>query len=134
MQIAGSHQMAPIVRRNDESVRGGYIKNTGRDGTFIAIPIDVLLGFLWGRNGNSFQPTQEEERGYVNYESYIYWKFVICVPLTATHCGLPLAWSGEHVLWTPQKWACVMFPNSLGLACSLNPPDFHMESAGYPYH
>ncbi|GFT92892.1 hypothetical protein TNCV_740521 [Trichonephila clavipes] len=41
------------------------------DGAFITISINVLFGFLWGQNGNSFQPTQEEERGYVNYESYI---------------------------------------------------------------
>ncbi|GFU28588.1 transposable element Tcb1 transposase [Trichonephila clavipes] len=29
MQIAGNHQMARIVRRNDESVREGYIRNGG---------------------------------------------------------------------------------------------------------
>ncbi|KFM64981.1 Transposable element Tcb1 transposase, partial [Stegodyphus mimosarum] len=34
---------------------------------------------------------------------------VTCVPLTATHCRLRLAWSKEHALWTPQQWACVMF-------------------------
>ncbi|KFM70268.1 Transposable element Tc1 transposase, partial [Stegodyphus mimosarum] len=34
---------------------------------------------------------------------------VRCVPLTATHCRLPLAWSREHALWKPQQWACVMF-------------------------
>ncbi|KFM63892.1 Transposable element Tc1 transposase, partial [Stegodyphus mimosarum] len=34
---------------------------------------------------------------------------VRCVPLTATHCRLRLAWSREHALWTPQQWACVMF-------------------------
>ncbi|KFM73940.1 Transposable element Tcb1 transposase, partial [Stegodyphus mimosarum] len=34
---------------------------------------------------------------------------VRCVPLTATHCRLRLAWSIEHALWTPQQWACVMF-------------------------
>ncbi|GBN21523.1 hypothetical protein AVEN_74959-1 [Araneus ventricosus] len=34
---------------------------------------------------------------------------VRCVPLTATHCRLRLAWSREHVLWTPQQWSCVMF-------------------------
>ncbi|KFM60078.1 Transposable element Tc1 transposase, partial [Stegodyphus mimosarum] len=34
---------------------------------------------------------------------------VSCVPLTETHCRLRLAWSREHVLWTPQQWACVMF-------------------------
>ncbi|KFM60002.1 Transposable element Tc1 transposase, partial [Stegodyphus mimosarum] len=34
---------------------------------------------------------------------------VTCVPLTATHCRLRLAWSREHALWTPQQWACVMF-------------------------
>ncbi|KFM57771.1 Transposable element Tcb1 transposase, partial [Stegodyphus mimosarum] len=34
---------------------------------------------------------------------------VRCVPLTATHCRLRLAWSREHALWTPQQWASVMF-------------------------
>ncbi|KFM67483.1 Transposable element Tc1 transposase, partial [Stegodyphus mimosarum] len=34
---------------------------------------------------------------------------VRCIPLTATHCRLRLAWSREHALWTPQQWACVMF-------------------------
>ncbi|GFT10030.1 transposable element Tc1 transposase [Trichonephila clavipes] len=34
---------------------------------------------------------------------------VRCVPLTATHCPLRLAWSREPALWTPQQWACVMF-------------------------
>ncbi|GFU67260.1 HTH_Tnp_Tc3_2 domain-containing protein [Trichonephila clavipes] len=34
---------------------------------------------------------------------------VRCVPLTATHCHLPLTWSREHALWTPQQWSCVMF-------------------------
>ncbi|KFM64779.1 Transposable element Tcb1 transposase, partial [Stegodyphus mimosarum] len=33
---------------------------------------------------------------------------VRCVPLTATHCRLRLAWSREHALWTPQQWAGVM--------------------------
>ncbi|GFV10268.1 transposable element Tcb1 transposase [Trichonephila clavipes] len=30
MQITGNHQMARIVRHNDESVREGYIKNGGK--------------------------------------------------------------------------------------------------------
>ncbi|GBM77079.1 Acetylcholinesterase-1 [Araneus ventricosus] len=34
---------------------------------------------------------------------------VRCIPLTATHCRLRLAWSREHALWTPQQWSCVMF-------------------------
>ncbi|GBO42937.1 hypothetical protein AVEN_85579-1 [Araneus ventricosus] len=34
---------------------------------------------------------------------------VRCVPHTATHCRLRLAWSREHALWTPQQWSCVMF-------------------------
>ncbi|GBN15941.1 hypothetical protein AVEN_218381-1 [Araneus ventricosus] len=31
MQITGNHQMAPIVRHNDESVREGYIRNGGKE-------------------------------------------------------------------------------------------------------
>ncbi|GFX48207.1 transposable element Tcb2 transposase [Trichonephila clavipes] len=38
---------------------------------------------------------------------------VRCVPLTATHCPLQLAWSREHALWTPQQWSCVMFSDEL---------------------
>ncbi|GBN32429.1 Fat-like cadherin-related tumor suppressor, partial [Araneus ventricosus] len=34
---------------------------------------------------------------------------VRCVPHTATHCRLRLAWSREHALGTPQQWSCVMF-------------------------
>ncbi|GBO44189.1 hypothetical protein AVEN_148283-1 [Araneus ventricosus] len=34
---------------------------------------------------------------------------VRCVPITATHCRLRLAWSREHALRTPQQWSCVMF-------------------------
>ncbi|GFU69034.1 transposable element Tcb1 transposase [Trichonephila clavipes] len=34
---------------------------------------------------------------------------VRCVPLTASHCHLHLAWSREHVLCTPQQWTCMMF-------------------------
>ncbi|GFY20218.1 HTH_Tnp_Tc3_2 domain-containing protein [Trichonephila clavipes] len=36
-------------------------------------------------------------------------RLVRCVPLTRTHCRLVLTWSGEHALWTPQQWSCVMF-------------------------
>ncbi|GFW65597.1 uncharacterized protein TNCV_3550201 [Trichonephila clavipes] len=31
MQITGNHQMARIVRHNDESVREGYIRNDGKE-------------------------------------------------------------------------------------------------------
>ncbi|GFW10653.1 HTH_Tnp_Tc3_2 domain-containing protein [Trichonephila clavipes] len=31
MQITGNHQMARIVRHNDESVRKGYIRNGGKE-------------------------------------------------------------------------------------------------------
>ncbi|GBM05186.1 hypothetical protein AVEN_197739-1 [Araneus ventricosus] len=31
MQITGNHQMARIVRHNDESVREGYIRNGGKE-------------------------------------------------------------------------------------------------------
>ncbi|GFT19721.1 DDE_3 domain-containing protein [Trichonephila clavipes] len=31
------------------------------------------------------------------------------VPLTATQYRLRLNWSGEHALWNPQQWSCVMF-------------------------
>ncbi|GFS90896.1 transposable element Tcb2 transposase [Trichonephila clavipes] len=31
MQLTGNHQMARIVRHNDESVREGYIRNDGKE-------------------------------------------------------------------------------------------------------
>ncbi|GFT61601.1 uncharacterized protein TNCV_34521 [Trichonephila clavipes] len=31
MQITGNHQMARILRHNDESVREGYIRNGGKE-------------------------------------------------------------------------------------------------------
>ncbi|GFV88090.1 transposable element Tcb2 transposase [Trichonephila clavipes] len=31
MQITGTHQMAHIVRHNDDSVREGYIRNDGKE-------------------------------------------------------------------------------------------------------
>ncbi|GFX00642.1 HTH_Tnp_Tc3_2 domain-containing protein [Trichonephila clavipes] len=34
---------------------------------------------------------------------------VRCVPLNANHCRQRLTWSREHVLWTQQRWSCVMF-------------------------
>ncbi|GFU78470.1 transposable element Tcb1 transposase [Trichonephila clavipes] len=34
---------------------------------------------------------------------------VRCVPFTATHCCLWLAWSREHALWTKQQRACGIF-------------------------
>ncbi|KFM76884.1 Transposable element Tcb1 transposase, partial [Stegodyphus mimosarum] len=34
---------------------------------------------------------------------------VRCIPLTANHCRLRLAWSREYALSTPQQWAYVMF-------------------------
>ncbi|GFW38344.1 transposable element Tcb1 transposase [Trichonephila clavipes] len=34
---------------------------------------------------------------------------VRCVPLTATHCRLRLAWSRDHALWTPQQWSFLTF-------------------------
>ncbi|GFT04422.1 transposable element Tcb1 transposase [Trichonephila clavipes] len=36
---------------------------------------------------------------------------VRCVPLTATHCRLRLAWSRQNAVWTPQQWSCGIFSN-----------------------
>ncbi|GFU57290.1 uncharacterized protein TNCV_3634791 [Trichonephila clavipes] len=41
MQIAGNHQMTPIVR-HDESVRGRYIRNTIKEATLLT---NALLAF-----------------------------------------------------------------------------------------
>ncbi|GFW21868.1 transposable element Tcb1 transposase [Trichonephila clavipes] len=52
---------------------------------------------------------------------------VRCVPLTATHCRLRLTWSGEHALWTPQQWSCVMFSDE-------SRTDLHVQSVTMTGH
>ncbi|GFW75261.1 hypothetical protein TNCV_4189161 [Trichonephila clavipes] len=47
------------------------VQQSACDGTFIAFSVKSPLGVLFGQNGNSFQPTREEERDYANLESYI---------------------------------------------------------------
>ncbi|GFT74108.1 transposable element Tcb1 transposase [Trichonephila clavipes] len=51
MQITGSHQMARIVRHNDESAREGYIKNGGNQCTnrIVKAQRKHLNDFLRGR-------------------------------------------------------------------------------------
>ncbi|GFW81549.1 hypothetical protein TNCV_2882261 [Trichonephila clavipes] len=44
----------------DNVVQNFIIKLLLCDGALLVFPLIVLLGFLWGLNGNSFQPTQEE--------------------------------------------------------------------------
>ncbi|GBM59708.1 Transposable element Tcb1 transposase [Araneus ventricosus] len=60
---------------------------------------------------------------------------VRCVPLTATHCRLRLAWSREHALWTPQQWSCVMFSDEsrFSLQCDSR-RTFIWRALGTRYH
>ncbi|GBM28268.1 Transposable element Tcb1 transposase [Araneus ventricosus] len=201
MQITENHQMARIVRHNDESGREGYIRNGGKEvklftsalkafqcnnrivmaqrkhlddflrGRIIGrlecgrtqLEVSEKLGIaqsvisrLWQRfqdDGNvsrcysSGRPrvtTPNEDRylavtakrnrrstasdlsrqlssatGTTVSRQTVYRRLghiglyarrpVRCVPLTATHCRLRLAWSREHALRTPQQWSCVMF-------------------------
>ncbi|GFT00067.1 HTH_Tnp_Tc3_2 domain-containing protein [Trichonephila clavipes] len=44
MQITGNHQMARIVRHNDESVRDGYIRNGGKEVKLFTSTLEV---FQW---------------------------------------------------------------------------------------
>ncbi|GFS79803.1 HTH_Tnp_Tc3_2 domain-containing protein [Trichonephila clavipes] len=44
-------------------------------------------------------------------------RLVRCVPLTATHSRLRLAWIRDHALWTNQQ--CTCFRTSPVFACSL---------------
>ncbi|GBL89717.1 hypothetical protein AVEN_104661-1 [Araneus ventricosus] len=43
MQITGNHQMARIVRHNDESVREGYIRNGGKEVKLFTIALKAFL-------------------------------------------------------------------------------------------
>ncbi|GFS61994.1 transposable element Tcb1 transposase [Trichonephila clavipes] len=52
---------------------------------------------------------------------------VRCVPLTTTHCHLPLAWSREHILYTPQQWSGVMFSDE-------SRTDLHVQSVTITGH
>ncbi|GBN79454.1 hypothetical protein AVEN_124742-1 [Araneus ventricosus] len=170
MQITGNHQMARIVRHNDESVRKGYIRNSGKEVKLFTSALkaflcnnrivmaqrkhldDFLRGRIIGRlecgrtqlTGRPRVTTPNEDRylavtakrnrrstasdlsrqlssatGTTVSRQTVYRRLghiglyarrpVRCVPLTATHCRLRLAWSREHALWTPQQWSCVMF-------------------------
>ncbi|GBL54494.1 Transposable element Tcb1 transposase [Araneus ventricosus] len=201
MQITGNHQMARIVRHNDESVREGYIRNGGKEVKLFTSALkafqcnnrivmaqrkhldDFLRGRIIGRLEcgrtqlevseelgiaqsvisrlwQQFQDDGNVSRCYStgrprvtmpNEDRYlavtakrnrrstasdlsrqlssatgttvsrqtVYRRLghiglyarrpVRCIPLTATHCRLRLAWSREHALWTPQQWSCVMF-------------------------
>ncbi|GBN20327.1 Transposable element Tcb2 transposase [Araneus ventricosus] len=201
MQITGNHQMARIVRHNDESVREGYIRNGGKEVKLFTSALkafqynnrivmaqrkhldDFLRGRIIGRlecgrtqlkvseelgiaqsvisrlwqrfqddgnvsrcysTGRPRVTTPNEDRylavtakrnrrstasdlsrqlssatGTTVSRQTVYRRLghiglyarrpVRCVPLTATHCRLRLAWSREHALWTPQQWSCVMF-------------------------
>ncbi|GBM35931.1 Transposable element Tcb1 transposase [Araneus ventricosus] len=201
MQITGNHQMARIVRHNDESVREGYIRNGGKEVKLFTSALkafqcnnrivmaqrkhldDFLRGRIIGRlecgrtqlevseelgiaqsvisrlwqrfqddgnvsrcysTGRPRVTTPNEDRylavtakrnrrstasdlsrqlssatGTTVSRQTVYRRLghiglyarrpVRCVPLTATHCRLRLAWSRERALWTPQQWSCVMF-------------------------
>ncbi|GBM80614.1 Transposable element Tcb1 transposase [Araneus ventricosus] len=168
MQITGNHQMARIVRHNDESVREGYIRNGGKEVKLFTSALKafqcnnrivmaqrkhlddfyvVELSDDWNVDVPSCRPrvtTSNEDRylavtakrnrrsttsdpsrqlssatGTTVSRQTVYRRLgniglyarrpVRCVPLTATHCRLRLAWSREHALWTPQQWSCVMF-------------------------
>ncbi|GBM82745.1 hypothetical protein AVEN_66248-1 [Araneus ventricosus] len=62
-------------------------------------------------------------------------KPVRCVPLTATHCRLRLAWSREHALWTPQQWSCVMFSDESRFSLQSNSRrTFIWRAPGTRYH
>ncbi|GBM68439.1 hypothetical protein AVEN_54948-1 [Araneus ventricosus] len=144
MQITGNHQMARIVRHNDESVReGGRIigrLECGRTQLEVSEELGIsqsVIPRLWQRfqddgnvsrcysTGNRRSTASDLSRqlssatGTTVSRQTVYRRLghiglyarrpVRCVPLTATHCRLRLAWSREHALWTPQQWSCVMF-------------------------
>ncbi|GBL77635.1 Transposable element Tcb2 transposase [Araneus ventricosus] len=120
--------MARIVRHNDESVREGYIRNGGKEVKLFTSALKAfqcnnrivmaqrkhLDHFLRGRIIGRLEVSElvqlevSEELGIAQSVISRLWP-VRCVPLTATHCSLRLAWSREHALWTPQQWSCVMF-------------------------
>ncbi|GFV72863.1 uncharacterized protein TNCV_1325741 [Trichonephila clavipes] len=59
--------------------------------------------------GSYYQKKQKEHSIRPASSGLVRMTSVRCVPLTATHYRLWLAWSREHALWIPQQWACVIF-------------------------
>ncbi|GBO11441.1 hypothetical protein AVEN_1649-1 [Araneus ventricosus] len=133
MQITGNHQMARIVRHNDESVREGYIRNGGKevklftsalkafqcnnrivmaqrkhldDFYVVELPDDWNVDVPSWKYPRNLESPRVSSPGFFNDSKMMP---VRCVPLTATHCSLRLARSREHALWTPQQWSCVKF-------------------------
>ncbi|GFU04566.1 transposable element Tcb1 transposase [Trichonephila clavipes] len=131
MQITGNHQMARIVRHNDQSVR----EECGCTQLEVSEELGIAQSVIF-RRWQRFQDDVTAKRnrrstasdlsrqlslatgttvsrqtvyrhlGHIGLYAH---RHVRCVPLTATHCRLRLTWSRDHALWTPQQWSCVMF-------------------------
>ncbi|GFV36962.1 transposable element Tcb2 transposase [Trichonephila clavipes] len=125
MQIAGNHQMARIVRHNDESVREGYRRNGSKEVKLFTSALKVfqsnnriviaqrkhLKDFLRGRIIGRLECERTQLKVYrrLGHIGLYARRPARCVPLTATHYHLRLTWNREHALWTPQQWSCEMF-------------------------
>ncbi|GFV76697.1 transposable element Tcb1 transposase [Trichonephila clavipes] len=127
VQIAGSHQMTPIVSYNDESVGGEHIRNTGKETYRTCHPCVTVTNegrylALLPKKTDGTQHSDLSEHlssvtGTTVSKQTVYRRLgqvglytrrpVRYIPHTETHCDLRLAWSRNHVN-TTQQWAYVM--------------------------
>ncbi|GFS85921.1 transposable element Tcb1 transposase [Trichonephila clavipes] len=124
MQITGNHQMARIVRHNDESnvdvpsreyprnLESPRVSPPGFDNDSKMMIInrrstasDVSRQLSSATGTTVSRQTVYRRLGHIGLYAR---RPVRCVPLTTTHCRLRLTWSSEHALWTPKQWSCVM--------------------------
>ncbi|GFV77955.1 transposable element Tcb1 transposase [Trichonephila clavipes] len=118
MQIARSHQMTPIVPHSNESRRFQEDSNVSRhyDPRFTkpnknrylaviskktdSIASDLSRQLSSATGTTVLKQTEYRPLGHIGLYAR---RFIRCVPLTATHCRLRLAWSREHALGTLQQ-------------------------------
>ncbi|GFU11268.1 transposable element Tcb1 transposase [Trichonephila clavipes] len=130
MQITGNHQMARIVRHNDESLE--VSKELGIAQSVITrlwqrLQDDVTAKRNRRSTSSDLSRQLSSATGTTVSRQTVYRRLghiglyarrpVRCVPLNPSHCRLRLTWSREHALWTPQQSFCVMFSDES--RCSL---------------
>ncbi|GFV20070.1 HTH_Tnp_Tc3_2 domain-containing protein [Trichonephila clavipes] len=129
MQVTGNHQMAQIVRHNDESLE--VYEELGIAQSVISrlwqrFQDDVTAKINRRSTASDLSRQLSSVAGTTVSKQTVYRRLrhiglyarrtVRCVQLTATHCRLRLTWSRQHALWTPQRWSCVMFSEESGFS------------------
>ncbi|GFX30185.1 transposable element Tc3 transposase [Trichonephila clavipes] len=122
MQITGNHQMARIVRHNDESLEVSEeigIAQSVISRLWQRFQDDVTAKRNRQSTASDLSRQRSSSTGTTVSRQTVYRRLghnglyarrpVRIVPLTATHCHLRLTWSREQALWTPKHWSCVMF-------------------------